>query len=411
MALFGCDTLVVLPPLTGSDAIIFGKNSDRPSGEVQEILYVPSKTFGRNEKVQCTFIEIDQFPSTYSVLLSKPSWMWGAEMGSNSCGVVIGNEAVWTVVDDDSQTERLLGMDLLRLGLERSSNAKEAVTIVTSLLEKFGQGGPCSDTDLNLLYHNSFLIADKTEVWILETAGQLWAAEQVTSGHRNISNCLSIGTNITLMSEGLKSYAKEQKLWKGESEFSFKDVFSSREGCYREVAGRKLLEELTADKQFNAERMFKILRDKESSICMPASGSYHTSGSWVSVLRTKNDFPSCHWLTGTPDPSLSLFKPFIFSPNPNISSHMTSSSLSKDPAKMKPRFQFEVDRRHNLYKLHGGYVKSNSALKNSKDLEEKFLKNTDNLMKKIECGLIDISACDDLLKDSVEEELKFYSQV
>lgn len=40
MALFGCDTLVVLPPLTGSDAIIFGKNSDRPSGEVQEILYV-----------------------------------------------------------------------------------------------------------------------------------------------------------------------------------------------------------------------------------------------------------------------------------------------------------------------------------------------------------------------------------
>lgn len=152
MALFGCDTLVVLPPLTGSDAIIFGKNSDRPSGEVQEILYVPSKTFGRNEKVQCTFIEIDQFPSTYSVLLSKPSWMWGAEMGSNSCGVVIGNEAVWTVVDDDTQTERLLGMDLLRLGLERSSNAKEAVTIVTSLLEKFGQGGPCSDTDLNLLY-------------------------------------------------------------------------------------------------------------------------------------------------------------------------------------------------------------------------------------------------------------------
>ncbi len=49
-------------------------------------------------------------------MLSKPSWMWGAEMGANEHGVVVGNEAVWTTLNDpytDSQ-ERLLGMDLLR---------------------------------------------------------------------------------------------------------------------------------------------------------------------------------------------------------------------------------------------------------------------------------------------------------
>lgn len=406
MALFGCDTFVVLPPLTVCDAIIFGKNSDRPSGEVQEIVHVPTKTFRSNAKVQCTFIEIDQIPSTYSVLLSKPSWMWGAEMGANSCGVVIGNEAVWTVVDDDTQTERLLGMDLLRLGLERASNAKEAVITITSLLEKFGQGGPCSDTDSSLAYHNSFLIADKTEVWVLETAGRLWAAEKVTSGYRNISNCLSIGTNITLMSDGLKPFAKEQKLWIGETEFSFKDVFSSG-NCYREAAGRKLLSELTAEKKFDVQRMFKILRDKKSSICMPANGSYHTSGSWASVLSTKNEF-ACHWLTGTPDPSVSLFKPFIFSPNPNISSHMTSSSVMNDPAKMKPRFQYQVDRRHNLYKLHGECVKSNSVLNKLKDLEDKCLKYTENIASKVD-NLFDMSVCNDLLKNTVEEELKLYT--
>lgn len=36
-----CDTFVVLPPLT-KHGVVFGKNSDRPQGEVQEIVYVPA---------------------------------------------------------------------------------------------------------------------------------------------------------------------------------------------------------------------------------------------------------------------------------------------------------------------------------------------------------------------------------
>lgn len=67
------------------------------------------------EMFQCTYIEIPQVEKTYAVILSKPAWMWGAEMGANECGVCIGNEAVWTKLNGpDDEVERLLGMDLLR---------------------------------------------------------------------------------------------------------------------------------------------------------------------------------------------------------------------------------------------------------------------------------------------------------
>lgn len=36
-----CDTFVVLPPLT-KHGVVFGKNSDRPRGEVQDLIYIPA---------------------------------------------------------------------------------------------------------------------------------------------------------------------------------------------------------------------------------------------------------------------------------------------------------------------------------------------------------------------------------
>ena len=42
---------------------------------------------------------------------------------------MIGNEAVWNILSDPNHdlVSRLLGMDLLRLGLERGSTARPAV--------------------------------------------------------------------------------------------------------------------------------------------------------------------------------------------------------------------------------------------------------------------------------------------
>lgn len=88
--------------------------------------------------------------------------------------------------------------------------------VITSLLEKYGQGGPCSEHDDSHIYHNSFLIADCKEAWVLETSGKLWAAEKITSGYRNISNGLTIGTKIDKHSEGLLEKAVALGIWNGE---------------------------------------------------------------------------------------------------------------------------------------------------------------------------------------------------
>ena len=69
-----------------------------------------------------------------------------------------------------------------RLGLERSQSAREALDVMTQLLCKHGQGGFYSEDGCKT-YHNSFLMCDHKEAWILETAETYWAAEQITSMH------------------------------------------------------------------------------------------------------------------------------------------------------------------------------------------------------------------------------------
>jgi secernin len=148
--------------------------------------------------------------------------------------VAIGNEAIFTKTFADAVAASkageppelgLLGMDLLRLGLERGKTAREALDAITSLVERYGQWGsgvPTMDHETGG-YDNSYIIADGREAWILETVGKRWVARRVTRGVAAISNQPSIRTRWDLASGDLVDYAVEKGWWPKarKSEFDF----------------------------------------------------------------------------------------------------------------------------------------------------------------------------------------------
>ena len=319
----GCDTFVAFPPATPPGKILFGKNSDRPTGEGQHIQKYPRKGYAEPETVQCTYIAIDQVPVTNAVILSQIDWMFGAEMGANEQGVVIGNEAIWTKDECRSEPKYLLGMDLVRLGLERGQSAQHALQVITSLLEEHGQGGACAQEDPSFTYHNSFMIVDRKEAWVLETSGRHWVAERITSGVRNISNCLSIRTNYDLCSEGLEEYAIQQGYWKISQggPLDFAQAFSTTGSAQVEMSdmrfcgGKELLTKYDANKgTMTKDAMMAILRDHTSGICMHGAG-FETTSSWISEWYGNENGddrvmkpPARHFVTGGPHPCKKEFQ-------------------------------------------------------------------------------------------------------
>jgi secernin len=179
-----CDTLCA----PGRRGMVFAKNSDRPPGEVQI-----AWPFGRRASAGCTlrtqYLSIGD-TGAHASLLSCPTWLWGAEHGVNEYGVAIGNERVSTTHDAAAAKPALIGMDLVRLGLERARTAAEALDVITGLLETCGQGG-IADAAHGEAYDSSFLVADPTEAFVLETAGTDFAVAPFPAG-------VAISNRITL---------------------------------------------------------------------------------------------------------------------------------------------------------------------------------------------------------------------
>lgn len=319
-----CDTFVAINSATKDGSVILGKNSDRQPNEPQETLRIP-RVETTEDEVKCTYISIPQEDVTYAVVLSKPNWIWGAEMGYNENGVAIGNEAVWSIFDKHNRKERLIGMDMLRLALERSKSAKEAFQVITELLDTYGQGGNCGFSKPEY-YDNSFIIADQEEAWILETAGKFWIAEKVKD-IRSISNTLTIEQEYDAIHPDLLNHAINTKRCKSEEEFNFKAQYSDRFNITRIGAKGDTRASCTynslrkSNGEITLEVAFETLRDHNSSPenfnprsssmaspCLHASSFLTPSQSTASMVAHLGDHP-LGWFTGTSTPCLSIFKP------------------------------------------------------------------------------------------------------
>ncbi|MGA7988025.1 MAG: C69 family dipeptidase [Candidatus Dormiibacterota bacterium] len=287
-----CDTVAVV----GDSGVLFGKNSDRDPNEAQILEWHAPRTHPPGASVQCTWLQIRQVRETNATVISRPFWMWGAEMGANEHGVVIGNEAVFT--HQPYAAMGLTGMDLLRLALERASTAAGAVEVMIALLEQHGQGGGCGHEDRDFTYHNSFLVADPREAWVLETAGRLWATEHVQRGVRTISNGLTIPGFAEQHSDSLRT------------------AVAAADHRRRQTA-KVLAGASTAGDVIDALRShgegdwphYALHNGDMSGPCMHAGGllaASQTTASWVSELRTRN---ALHWVTGTAAPCTSIYKP------------------------------------------------------------------------------------------------------
>jgi secernin len=319
-----CDTIVALGNSTQNGSVLFAKNSDRDTNEAHEIVIIPGSKHVENSKVRCTYIEVPQVNKTYSVLLAKPFWIWGCEMGANEHGVVIGNEAVFTKAKVRKEPG-LIGMDFIRLALERTKSAAEALRCIVDLLENLGQSGNCS-FDQSLYYHNSFLIADPKEAWVLETADYQWAAKKVETIY-SISNAITIEKEWDLCSDELVKYAVDRHWCKGRDDFNFKLCYSEflhthfsqadiRRQCSLNTLGSN-------GKKINALSMMKALRSHIAQdgwrpdqsltrwgVCMHQGfGPFRVSQSVGSLVSEISPTMTTHWVTGTSAPCTGFFKP------------------------------------------------------------------------------------------------------
>jgi dipeptidase len=220
-----CTNILVSKGASVDGSVMISYNADA-GGFMEPLYFRPHATWKEGDSVEVyewdsgKFLrKIPQVPETYQVigLINEHQ----VSIGETTYG---GREEL---------RDTLGGIDygsLMQLALQRAKTAREAIKVMTDLVAEYG-------------YYSegeSFSIADKNEVWIMEMIGKgpgnkgaVWVALKVPDGyismHANKSRIRQFpldDPDNCLYAEDVISFAKEKGFWKEEDgPFSFADAY------------------------------------------------------------------------------------------------------------------------------------------------------------------------------------------
>ncbi len=269
-----CDTLCLIT----EHGTFFAKNSDRPVGEAQTLFIEEERP--PNHILPAQYISIEDTGSL-PCLLSRPTWLWGAEHGINSKHVAVGNEKIYTIDDPYVVPSALIGMDLVRLALERASCSKEALREIEWLLSAYGQGG-VADRQAMEPYWSSFLIADPYEAWIVETSAKTWAAkcidlQETSTATACISNRVTLSADWDISSSNVPVGSDFDEWRNKEAPTAHADI--------RLESSRKFLESISGEAS-NTRYTGNIEAIKGTASLFAAHLRDHGTGPWGNPLSS-----------------------------------------------------------------------------------------------------------------------------
>lgn len=175
-----CDIAVAVGTATRDGSIIVAKNSDGRS----EISPEPFRFSEHEKKPEGSKLMIDftQLPEEYGVKNLKfeipeakeiyktigHGAMSGWEEACNEYGVAIVNVAAFSREPLNNESG-IPTWDILKMAVQRSKTAYEAMHLIGTIAIKYGQS----------VFHSSYICADPNEAWVIETATTQWVAKKV----------------------------------------------------------------------------------------------------------------------------------------------------------------------------------------------------------------------------------------
>jgi dipeptidase len=196
----GADLVVALGPATVHGDTLFGQNCHGAADERRRLCLAPGREFALGETVRRPHVELPQARLTSTVLAGQAEGAWGYEYGVNEHQVAAGCTG-WSSRLACTGAG-LHGPDLVRLVLERSAAARPALDLLTDLLSRHGQADG----------EHIFLIADPAEAFVVEAAGDGWAAQEIRQV-RAVSDVTVIRQDWDHIAPGLADRAAALGWW------------------------------------------------------------------------------------------------------------------------------------------------------------------------------------------------------